>query len=436
MSDAERTEILKDKKIQRIAEAQQFSQDVLEKIPEIHTWEDIDKYFGKQKRNLIQKIADEFKVFKNYENKDISLSFEFTNNNFRESYGKQKNKFVSFAKMFSVFDTVIENAVGIEVHKRPDYKPDPTLKNVYVLMSSFADGDYFIPVKLEIKEFNDKQNKLYVAIALDGIKKTEVSKQGTTEIGVAQGSRSVNISILDLIQKINPSNTNFTKYFPKNILTQAQKEILDSDTNNDERKSVKRSYEPGKESEFKETLHDKYDNAGQEKTSEKQKGKKKSQYTAKGTIKNLIKDVFETYVTVENIDDDFAFVSKEAGNDVVTDIWKKLNDSNAKYDKKKFASLMADKILENTILADSKIYDADKLLKGFMHRIDLSSVADQIGSDIKRKINARWALKEGQEAISINDIVQQVNTKVGVQISAQDLLGAVTEINSLFIKYC
>ena len=41
---------------------------------------------------------------------------------------------------------------------------------------------------------------------------------------------------------------------------------------------------------------------------------------------------------------------------------------------------MADKILENTILADSKIYDADKLLKGFMHRIDLSSVADQIGS--------------------------------------------------------
>ena len=254
MSDAERTEILKDKKIQRIAEAQQFSQDVLEKIPEIHTWEDIDKYFGKQKRNLIQKIADEFKVFKNYENKDISLSFEFTNNNFRESYGKQKNKFVSFAKMFSVFDTVIENAVGIEVHKRPDYKPDPTLKNVYVLMSSFADGDYFIPVKLEIKEFNDKQNKLYVAIALDGIKKTEVSKQGTTEIGVAQGSRSVNISILDLMQKINPSNTNFTKYFPKNLLTQAQKEILDSDTNNDERKSVKRSYEPGKESEFEEKL--------------------------------------------------------------------------------------------------------------------------------------------------------------------------------------
>ena len=161
--------------------------------------------------------------------------------------------------MFSVFDTVIENAVGIEVHKRPDYKPDPTLKNVYVLMSSFADGDYFIPVKLEIKEFNDKQNKLYVAIALDGIKKTEVSKQGTTEIGVAQGSRSVNISILDLMQKINPSNTNFTKYFPKNILTQAQKEILDSDTNNDERKSVKRSYEPGKESEFEEVLKSKYE---------------------------------------------------------------------------------------------------------------------------------------------------------------------------------
>ena len=41
--------------------------------------------------------------------------------------------------MFSVFDSVVKNAVGIEVHNRniDGYKPDVTLKNVYVLMSAF-----------------------------------------------------------------------------------------------------------------------------------------------------------------------------------------------------------------------------------------------------------------------------------------------------------
>ena len=103
------------------------------------------------------------------------------------------------------------------------------LKNVSRDLLSFEDGEYIIPVKLEVKEFNDKQNTLYVAISLEGIKKTEVSKQGTTENGVAQNSRSVTISIPDLIKKINPQNTNFTKYFPKSLLTSKQWELLQSE---------------------------------------------------------------------------------------------------------------------------------------------------------------------------------------------------------------
>ena len=62
-----------------------------------------------------------------------------------------------------------------------------------------------VPVKLEIKEFFDKDNTLYVAVALGKIKMTEVLKQGNTEVGVTQNSRSVNISISDLFKKINPS---------------------------------------------------------------------------------------------------------------------------------------------------------------------------------------------------------------------------------------
>ncbi|MBQ8415675.1 MAG: hypothetical protein IJX13_02055, partial [Clostridia bacterium] len=221
MSDSERAAILSQKYLTNIP--------TVRGLPShISSWEEINRYFGSEKRKLIQKIALEFGVFKDYKNEDIDLSFEFSNNNFRESYGKQKYRFEQFAKMFSVFDQVIHAAIGIEVHKREDYKPDITLKHAYVLISAFQDGEWIIPVKLEIKEFADKANSLYVAVSLDGIKMTEVSKQGTTENGVAQNSRSVTISISDLMQKVNPKHTNFTKYFPKAFLTEAQKRELRS----------------------------------------------------------------------------------------------------------------------------------------------------------------------------------------------------------------
>lgn len=126
--------------------------------------------------------------------------------------------------MFSVFDQVIESAIGIEVHNRNDegYKHDATLKNVYVLISAFRDGDLIYPVKLKIKEFKDKANTLYVAISLKAIKKTEVSKQGTTENSVAQNSNSVTLSIQDIFKNVNTIDTNILKYIPNNCLTKSK----------------------------------------------------------------------------------------------------------------------------------------------------------------------------------------------------------------------
>ena len=224
MTEEERYEALKKRSINHIPLATTLPVSVLEKIPEISSWEDINTRLGKEKRNLIQKLAKEFGVIdKEYFNEDIELSFEFSGNNFRESYNKQKHNYIEFAKMFSVFDSVIESAVGVEVHNRPNYKPDPTLDNVYVLMSAYQDGDFIIPVKLEIKKFKDKQNTLYVAISLEKIKKTEVWKQGDTKNGVTQGSRSVDISIADIFRKINPSDKDFLKYIPDGFLDDRQK---------------------------------------------------------------------------------------------------------------------------------------------------------------------------------------------------------------------
>ena len=62
---------------------------------------------------------------------------------------------------------------------------------------------------------------------------TEVLKQGNTVKGVTQNSRSVNISISKLFEKINPSDKSFIKYIPDGFLTKAQlqskKEAIEED---------------------------------------------------------------------------------------------------------------------------------------------------------------------------------------------------------------
>ena len=89
-------------------------------------------------------------------------------------------------------------------------------------MSAFVDGDNIVPVKFEIKEFSDKQNTLYVAITMHPIKKAEVSKSGTSTGEVAQNSRSANISISHIFEKINTSDQNFLKYVPDGFLSAEQ----------------------------------------------------------------------------------------------------------------------------------------------------------------------------------------------------------------------
>lgn len=222
MTDEERYEILKDRDISLDAKSQTSE---LNRIEELlgQSSKNADLLTQTDRKKLFRKIGEEFGVFKEYENADIQLSFEFSRSNLKESLSKQKKNYTDFAKMISCFGKVIESAVGIEVHNRNDegYKYDHTLKDTYVLVSAFEDGENIVPVKLEIKEFRDKKNSLYVAIALESIKKDEVVKQGNTETGVTQSSRSSVISIADLFAKINPIDESFLKYVPKQFLTQA-----------------------------------------------------------------------------------------------------------------------------------------------------------------------------------------------------------------------
>ena len=230
MSDDERYNLLKNRIIPSVSVAAELSPDIAKKITEtaspIESWDDINRYLGSEKRNIINKLAQEFgTIGKQYYNESVDLFFEFSNNNFNETYKKQERNYVSFSKMFSVFDSIIEKAIGIEVHVKEKHKPDPTLRRVFVLVSAYCDGEYTIPVKLEIKEFKDKQNTLYVTIALGKIKTTEVLGRGNTENGVTQQPRSVNISISQLLSKINPQDKSFIKYIPDGFLDAERREI-------------------------------------------------------------------------------------------------------------------------------------------------------------------------------------------------------------------
>lgn len=96
----------------------------------------------------------------------------------------------------------------------------PSLVRVYVLMSAFRDGASIVPVQFEVKEFIDKENKLYVAVTL---KKTEaVDLNADPSYETTSASTASEISVPELIQKINPSDGDFLKYIPDSMLTDEQ----------------------------------------------------------------------------------------------------------------------------------------------------------------------------------------------------------------------
>ncbi len=229
MSEKERYEILKDKKILLADVNTEDYEKVINNYPDL-----LNKRLKKsQATKLLKKVGEEFEVYGNYKNEDIELDFEFGKNNLDESVTKQKSNYDSFTKMLSCFSDVINNAVGIEAHNRNNegYKEDVTLKQMYVLCSAFLDGDTIIPVKMEIKEFIDKPNRLYVAVALEGIKKDRVVSMGVPNNRSHVRTSPVTISISEILKNVNLNDKDFVKYIPKQFFENSDTdyELSDSD---------------------------------------------------------------------------------------------------------------------------------------------------------------------------------------------------------------
>jgi hypothetical protein len=236
MSDAERYKILKNRKMRVAVSNKAEYERVVSEKPKL-----LDRRIDESDaKKLLKKIGSEFGVFAKYSNSDFEIEFEFGKNNMDESLHKQKGNYEIYAQMLSCFPDVIANAVGIEIHNRNSagYKKDRTLKNFYVLCSVFENGTDVIPVKLEIKEFTDKPNRLYVAVALEGIKKDRVKSMGVPNNRSHVRTSPVTISIHELFSKINPLDVDFLKYIPNGFLNAEQKEKVAAKLDADYTKAV------------------------------------------------------------------------------------------------------------------------------------------------------------------------------------------------------
>ena len=168
--------------------------------------EDLANTYKRNAAKILTDLAKKFGVFKKYTNAEIQLDFYYGSKRIRKSIFSQNGNYDSFAKMLSCFDSLVSNAVPIEIHgeKQQDKdKIDNTLKNVYVLISTIKDTDGIIPVQFEIKEFFAAENVLYLSVALNKIEANVLGLTPTVK-GDDNGPRLASeYSIADILSKIN-----------------------------------------------------------------------------------------------------------------------------------------------------------------------------------------------------------------------------------------
>ena len=200
--------------------------------------DDVASLENSVKRNafkILRELGTEFNVYKNYTNENIELDFDYSKSGLKESIDKQGNittNYTDFAKMLTVFDDVIRNAVPIEVHTDKyvgTKRENPDLKYDYVLLSTFTDDNYIVPVELHIKEYKESyriNNKLYVSITLGKIKIEDNIITGSLLKNNNKVANSVplssEVSIPELVSEVNEKLGNFYKYLPDELLSETQ----------------------------------------------------------------------------------------------------------------------------------------------------------------------------------------------------------------------
>lgn len=116
----------------------------------------------------IRNILTEFGIRdKTFRLEDLDIEFGYGSNNIRESANKQKivseKEYNDFALVQANIEEVLRNAKPLEAHA--DKKGKPHVEGMIVLASALQDGARIIPVRAELKLYDNEPTALYFAIA-------------------------------------------------------------------------------------------------------------------------------------------------------------------------------------------------------------------------------------------------------------------------------
>lgn len=107
-----------------------------------------------------------------------------------------------------------------------------------MLISAFSDNSNVVPVQLEVKNFENQPNGLYLNVVLSKIKKSAVVTESHTDYSEASTPLVADstISLSQLFANVNPTDKRFLKYVPDNFLSaeqiEAKREAQKSDYKN------------------------------------------------------------------------------------------------------------------------------------------------------------------------------------------------------------
>ena len=223
MDDASRAEILSEKSlvIEQAKKSGRFSS--IEGNVAVERLSDFKK--------SVRKVLEENGFFGNYHNIELQIEAEYTKRSLNESIHKNSfDRRNEFLELMDNFENVFQKAVVVDAttdkYENISDKMNPELENVYTLLSAFSNEGEIVPVKFTIKTYTEKSTrnpKLYLGIALTKITDDSFVAQELQKDAAANAPlSSVNISIPQLIQKVNPSEGHFLKHIPDSLLTPEQ----------------------------------------------------------------------------------------------------------------------------------------------------------------------------------------------------------------------
>ena len=174
---------------------------------------------------ILKKIGDQFGVFKEYHNEDMDIEFEFSRRKLQESVNKQGGEYDNYARMLSVFDEVIEGAIGIETHRNRYATSGEQVAATYVFSSAFQTETGVVPVLLEVREFTDgTKSSMHVVVSLHEIERSRIVVYNSNTVSDAAPYTlpASAIKIADLFKNVNVADGRLLKYIPDGFLNETQ----------------------------------------------------------------------------------------------------------------------------------------------------------------------------------------------------------------------